>query len=389
MATGIQYPYAFDENDNLVNIRDVQREHKKEHSFHCPCCGNPMKPRIGEFNAPHFAHGENQSCNAESFIHIVAKRLLADRFNERSRPFNVKFWTRHICKSKEGCRYYDVNYCEDSLMDEFDLHKTYDKPAREEVRLTTVSDEVFQPDVILESSSEKHAPIFLEVYHKHKSNPKKLESGHHIIEIRVKDWSELVDLDTVEIKQSERIHFYNFKDRSVVPGEFKTRGELLAKEFGMSNPDPTLPGCFRSRKGQREYQDWWRVVLYPSGKTYYSGIYGNEINNHLPYVVADITFNRMRIPESFSLMGLLAKRIPKELRNCFMCSHCLENDMEVRWCELRKNGTTRKGTFDKTKGCKCPFFEWYRSAGEDSPIDLVEGVDYTVWINPNLQQEAR
>lgn len=147
-------------------------------------------------------------------------------------------------------------------MDEFDLHKIYDKPAREEVRLKTVSDEVFQPDVILESSSPKHAPIFLEVYHKHKSSPKKLESGQHIIEIRVKDWSEVIDLDNVEIKESERIKFHNFKDRYLPSKEFKEKGEQVAKEFGMKNPDKVLPGCFRSRRGQRGYQDLWRIVVY-------------------------------------------------------------------------------------------------------------------------------
>lgn len=388
MASRIQYPFAFDENDNLVHIDSVQREHRHERTYHCPGCGDRMIPRIGKSNAHHFAHAENNSCDVESAIHIFAKRILATRFNDRSRPFNVKFWTRHICRSKEGCRYYDQNYCEDYQMDEFELHKTYDKPAREEVRLKTVSDEVFQPDVILESSSPKHAPIFLEVYHKHKSSPKKLESGQHIIEIRVKDWSELIDLETIEIVQSERIRFYGFKDRFLLPERFKLRGEKIAKEFGMNDPDSFIPGCFRSREGQRGYQDWWRVVLFPSGKTYYSGIYEDEIQKHRPSAVADVTFNRKKVPESFSFMPLLVERIPRGLRNCFMCCHCSQNDSDVRWCELVKNGSTRKRTFDKDKGSKCSFFEWFRSPLEQPKVDLVENVDYTIWINPNLAESC-
>lgn len=384
MASRIQYPFAFDENDNLVYIDSVQREHRHEHTYHCPVCGDRMIPRIGKSNAHHFAHAENHNCDVESAIHIFAKRILAARFNDRSRAFNVKFWTRHICRSNEGCRYYDQNYCEDYQMDEFDLHRTYDRPAREEVRLKTASDEIFQPDVVLESSSPKHAPIFLEVYHKHKSSPKKLESGQHIIEIRVKDWSELIDLETVEIEQSERIKFHNFKDWLLPSKEFRKKGEQLAKEFGMKNPDKVLPGCFRSREGRRGYQDWWRIVLFPSGKTHSCGIYEDEIQKHRSSAIANITFNRKRVPESFSLIPLLVERIPKDHRNCFMCCHCLQNDFNVRWCELVKNGSTSKGTFDKDKGSKCSFFACFRTSQEQPKVDFVEKVDYTIWINPSV-----
>lgn len=383
MATHIQYPYAYDEENNLVHINSIEREHKNERTYHCPCCDHLMIPRIGEFNVPHFAHADNQKCGIESYIHIIAKRILVTRFNDRSRPFNVKFWTRHICKNKDSCKYYEQHYCEDSVMDEFDLHKSYDRPAREEIRMKNASDSVFQPDVILQSSSLKHNPIYLEVYHKHRISPKKRNSGQYIIEIRVKDWSELLDLDSVEIKQSDRIAFYNFKDRLLTPESFLERAEQLVKEYNFTNPDSVLPGCFRSREGQREFQDWWRIVLYPSGKTYFSGVYGEEMKKHRPSALADITYNRKRVPESFSLMWLLTERIPQERRNCFLCSHCVQNDMDVRWCELRKNGTTRKGTFKEDKGNWCSFFEWYRAGSKQPQHDLVEGVDYTIWVNPD------
>ena len=383
MPAQIQYPYALDENNNLVHIECIEREHKKEHTYRCPCCGKPMIPRIGESNAPHFAHADNQKCGIESYIHVVAKRILATRFNDRSRPFNVSFWTHQVCMNKESCKFFDDQYCEDTEMKGYDLHKTYDLPAREEIRLKYVSGDQFQPDVILQSSLIKHSPIYLEVYHKHRISPKKRESGQHIIEIRVRDWSELEDLDMLELKQSDRVAFFNFKDIKVRPEAFRKRAEEFAKGADLTNLDYALPVCLRSRKGQREFQDWWRIVLYPSGKTFSSGIYGEEMNRHRTSALADITYNRKRIPESFNLMRILAKRIPQERRNCFMCCHCAQNDMDVQWCELVKNGTTRKGTFKEEKGCKCSFFEWYRMDGEQPQHDLVEGVDYTIWVNPS------
>ena len=233
-----------------------------------------MAPLLGEHNAKHFYHSENQSCGVESYIHSVAKRILAERFNDRSRPFNITFWTQQVCKDKDNCKFFDSQYCEDTEMKEYDLHKTYDLPAREEIRLTYISGDQFQPDVFLTSSSIKHSPIYLEVYHKHKSSPKKLESGQHIIEIRVRDWSELEDLDTLELKQSDRVAFFNFKDIKVKPEAFRKRAEEFAKGADLTNLDYALPVCLRSREGQRELQDWWRIVLYPSGKIFYSGVYG-------------------------------------------------------------------------------------------------------------------
>lgn len=383
MATQIQYPYALDENNNIVHIKSIEREHKSDHTYHCPCCGKPMIPRIGESNAPHFAHADNQKCGVESYVHIIAKRVLVSRFNDRSRPFSITFWTHEVCKDKDTCKFFDSQYCEDTEMKDYDLHKTYDLPAREEIRLTYVSGDQFQPDVVLTSSSIRHSPIYLEVYHKHKSCSKKLESGQHIIEIRVRDWSELEDLDTLELKQSDRVAFFNFKDIKVKPEVFRKRAEEFAKGADLTNLDYALPVCLRSREGQRAFQDWWRIVLYPSGKLFYSGVYGEEIKRHRSSALADITYNKKRIPESFSMMWLLADKIPQEHRNCFMCCHCLQNDSDVRWCELLKNGSTKKGTFKESKGSWCSFFEWYRADSKQPQHDLVEGVDYTIWINPD------
>lgn len=386
MATQIQYPYALDENNNLVHIESIEREHKKEHTFRCPCCGRPMIPRIGESNAPHFAHADNLKCGIESYIHIVAKRILATRFNDRSRPFNVSFQIHQVCKEKETCKFFDFQYCEDTEMKGFDLHKTYDLLAREEIRLNNVSGDQFQPDVILQSSSIKHKPIFIEVYHKHRISPKKQESGQYIIEIRVKDWSELEDLDTLELKQSDRVAFFNFKDIKAKPEAFRKRAEEFAKGADLANLDYALPVCLRSREGQRNFQDLWRIVLYPSGKTFESGIYEDEANKHRANALADITYYKNRVPEPSRLMQILLARIPKERRNCFMCCHCLQNDSNVHWCELVKNGSTKKGTFDKNKGSKCSFFDWYRACAEKQESILVEGVDYTIWVNPTPPQ---
>ena len=62
----------------------------------------------------------------------------------------------------------------------------------------------------------------------------------------------------------------------------------------MKNPDKVLPGCFRSRRGRRGYQDLWRIVLLPSGNTHSSGIYEDEIEKHRSSALGDIRLDIAR-----------------------------------------------------------------------------------------------
>lgn len=382
----IQYPYALDENENLVYIQDVLKETRHEHQYHCPECGKTMLPRLGEHNAKHFYHSENQKCGVESYIHSVAKRILAARFNDRTRPFMVSFRVHSVCCKKESCAFYQKQFCEDDIMRSFDLHKEYDLPAREEVRLKYNSAIEFQPDVVLQSSSSKHQPFYLEVWYKHKSSPEKIQSNNLIIEIRVRDISDLKDLDTFEIKESERVFFYNFKEVKVNPEAYRKRAEEELR-MGLANIDYALPICLRSRDGQREIQNLQRIILYKSGKTFYQGIFEDERDKHRPSALADITYYRDRIEKPFLILKQVLERIPKSSRACLMCKHCASDiDETNRWCGLVKNGSIRKGTFKPEKASWCSFFEYWTSVYEQdsSQRDLVEGVDYTIWINPNL-----
>lgn len=379
----IRYPYALDENENLVYILDVQKETRHEHQYHCPECGKQMLPRLGEHNAKHFYHSENQKCGVESYIHSVAKRVLAARFNDRTRPFMVSFRVHSVCRRKDACVFYQQQYCEDDIMRDFDLHKEYDLPAREEVRLKYNSAIEFQPDVVLQSSSPNHQPIYLEVWYKHKCGPEKIQSNNHIIEIRVRDLSNLNDLDTFEIKESEQIFFYNFKALKVNPEAFRKRAEDEMR-MGLAKIDYALPVCLRSRDGQREFQNLQRIILYKSGKTFHQGIFEDEREKHRTSALADITYYRDRIEKPSFILKQVLERIPKSFWTCLMCRHCSSDiDETNRWCGLVKNGSIRKGTFKPEKASWCSSFE-SEFRQDSSQSALVEGVDYTIWTNPSL-----
>jgi len=72
-----------------------------------------------------------------------------------------------------------------------------------------------------------------------------------------------------------------------------------------------------------------------------------------------------------------------------MCWHCMSDfDGTNRWCEFVKNGSIRNGTFKPNKASYCSLFEcgYFPNHMEDEEFiltGLVEGDDFTIWVNPN------
>ena len=385
----VQYPCALDENNNLVFIDDVVRETRHEHTFRCPNCGHLMRPLQGGHNTWCFAHSENQKCGVESFIHSSAKLILARRFNERKVPFRVGFSSKQSCKLKETCTL--VNNCNIQIptkYEEYNLQDSYDLPAEIEVNMLEPDGEKrFRPDVLLRSSNPKRDCIYIEVYHKSKSKEAKYNSGHQIIEIRIKDMEDLKSLETIKcFKEGPDIHFYNFKDHLLSPDKILERILQCAKENDLHCSEKYYPFCKQSPDFRRRNYHIQRFILYKSGETFRSGIFQNELNSHHPSALMDITFDTDNIQDLDPGKILAHKDI--RARHCTFCDHCISNWEGTTWCNIVKNGTSRKGTFNKLKGTYCRDFKWRKNEPffmGDERIDPVEGADYTIWINPEIQ----
>lgn len=245
-AKTIQYPFAYDENNNLVSIKDVDREHRGEHSYRCPNCGEPMRPRQGEHNVWHFAH-DNHQCSQESYIHKTAKLLLAERFNSRSIPFCIAVSAESPCKQFSSCPKAEEYRCRMPLppkATEYNLLDYYDLPAETEVDITEPDGEThYRPDVLLKSSDQKRQPIFIEVWYKHKSEIDKIRSGHRIIEIRLRGMDDLEALkSTTCFREDNNIQYYNFV-RSVKPRDIVVATLNYAEECECPCSTNSLPPC--------------------------------------------------------------------------------------------------------------------------------------------------
>ena len=391
----VKYPYAIDENDRLVFINDVARETRSEHQFRCPHCGEKMTPRQGNHNEWHFAHGENHKCGVESYVHKMAKLIIANRFNCSSKPFCIRLKVEPICRKAETCQDYDESFCQipnHFEEREFDLKQYYTLPAQIECEIKD-HDKCFRPDVLLRSLDPKREDIYIEIFYRHKSSEQKVSSGYKILELRLWEMDDLKKLDErlVFSYNDHDVSFWGFNRIRFSPGHI---GDIIRKGLrdnylpDQDNfQDDFLPKCLWSAATRRREYHLRRFTLYKSGKSWIDGIYEHEMGNHHPSAILDITYDYDKLSAPLNLNVIAAKKY-RPYRTCHFCHHCKTwGDTGTTWCKIRKNGSTQKRTFDERKGVYCQYFEWYRSEvpfDEKPDNEPIEGIDYEVWVNPSL-----
>lgn len=248
----IQYPYAYSEDGQLISISSIDVTHRYDHKYSCPGCGQEMRPRIGEHNAPHFYHYAGHKCSVESYLHKTAKLILAERLNDREHPFLIVFRPHRPCINIETCEkaLWDCQVL--SKPQEYNLSAYYDLPAEIE-GITEDGDKMFRPDVLLRSSNPKRKDIFIEVFYKHKSTINKVKSGNRIIEIRIKELANLEALRTTDrLKEGEDIRFFNFS-QPATPEQIANYLIEYSRECGAELPPDGLPSCIRNIEGITKY----------------------------------------------------------------------------------------------------------------------------------------
>lgn len=286
----IRYHYALNESGREVDIADVTKEYRKEHSFRCPYCGGPMVARLGESNARHFAHGEGcPDCgNGESDLHKYAKKAMKSRF-ESAENFEVGIPQKVLCGAKE-CPFrsqdeYDGCFREETMF--YDLKKWGYDTCEEEKGVNT-----FVADLLLYSGTKPGLPpILIEIAVTHPCGEEKIRSGLRIIELPVKSEKDVAryagegifapPADEYGRKANSRApKFYNFaqeiysKDTlnlrqlmvaTVYPnGEVRTtmtEDGIECKNLGIARSAPDVFACaFDIPGGYIYYRDIWRFA---------------------------------------------------------------------------------------------------------------------------------
>lgn len=195
----------------LVSIDDVPNGN--ECGCQCPACGKDLCARNnGTKRIHHFAHQSGADCPGavESSIHLLAKKVLKERFDDKNKSFRIQFSKRLNCCEYKTCPYFDDDICKSELQSigPYDLKEYYDTCVVE------APDGDFRPDLLLTSSTKKdREPIYIEILYKHKCEESKVRSGKRIIEIKVESETDVLALGSMDIFKEDTECRFESKDR--------------------------------------------------------------------------------------------------------------------------------------------------------------------------------
>lgn len=174
----------------LIHISKVTQENRKAYTYECPSCHIRLRPRLGKKNRHCFYHDNGSRCAMDKYIHDTAERLLKEKF-DRDEPFEIEMSVTKQCKNFDDCKFAikeGLHACRTTELKKFNLKDHY------QVCYVEKQCGEFSPDLMLVDKTGNHASIFIEIWHKHKSDDIKLQSENRIIEIRLKEVDELQPL---------------------------------------------------------------------------------------------------------------------------------------------------------------------------------------------------
>ena len=206
----VQYPYADVGEPKLLHIGKVNQKNRRDYKYTCPYCQKDLRPFLskGKKNSKrsHFSHKNGERCDQDGYIHTTAKRLLKEKWDS-DEPFEITMSVKTVCKHVANCL-----FCKSTGYScSFGKTETYNLKEHYTQCLVEKKFGDFIPDLCLIDENDKHDPIFVEIWSKHKNSEKKANSNHMIIEIRLKTIPELEELPKHPITESETVSFSHFK----------------------------------------------------------------------------------------------------------------------------------------------------------------------------------
>ncbi|MBQ6199314.1 MAG: hypothetical protein IJK44_08790 [Bacteroidales bacterium] len=377
-----QYPYAFDEDNNLVPAGELVFGYQYTRGYRCPFCGQPMYPVEGYWC---FSHGSGQ-CDLNSYISSTAKAILSQRLFNRKAPFKVGILSRRYCKFDSECTN-DKRNCSNipKKYSEFNLWEYYDLLVEE---LNTAISVGFSPYFRLKSSNPQRKDIYILVSNKSMPiNPHSFE-GYQVIEFVVNEVKDLNFFDERNVfKQGPKIRFHNFKDLPMTPEMIVDELSQIKRQDASNAVERGLPSCINGDTVSKASKNCKRYVLYEGGKFKCFELKKGDPSGHDPSAIMDITYYTNYF-KGFDPGKILAQK-DRRARFCNYCEYCKTSARDTTWCDIRQNGWTKHGTFDKLKGTTCPKFMWRRSIAavdwDFGDIKPTAGKDYIIWKNPKLK----
>jgi len=191
----IKYQYAFigEDRDEIISIKDINNDNRRQYKFRCIGCGQELLPRAvdSKYKQPHFYHKEIVNCSGETYLHKLAKHVIKNKFDTEP-TFIVEYDVTEECNAVE-CKYRNY-FCKRVFVPyRIDLKKYYDT-CTEEAPVNG-----FVADLLLtDSKNPQREPVLIEVCVTHPCDEVKLNSGLRIIEIKIRDEKDISDLHNMK-----------------------------------------------------------------------------------------------------------------------------------------------------------------------------------------------
>lgn len=312
MSANEFYGFAKLENGDVINISELNTDNRRSFGvFKCIGCERELTPALGKVIAHHFKHKKdansslNTVCNYETYIHKLAKNVVADAFNNavrNNRPFNLVRRQDAVCTQNSHINGFDCK--RKAKLKTHDLTKWFEKAEVEK------GVDGFIADVLL---SGKRGEMLIEIKVTHPCSEEKINSGLRIVEIEVTDEKEVKELRKGIVSARANAKEYNLKKEATIS----------------VNKCPTR--CNRSHYALIAYKSGKHIAKkmsqYDINKRFHSDKFAKikvyEDNDDLPEIIWD-NANDIQTVTTRDRAGLVAFAefaLDFELKNCFNCKH--------------------------------------------------------------------
>lgn len=346
----VRYRTAFDENHNLININDVTKEERHQHTYRCITCGEILLPRLGTERARHFFHGKDTNCDGETYIHNLAKLKLKEKF-DKSEHFYVSYDVSYVCS--KDCRLRNI-WCVKSHEDfQIDLKEFYDTATIE------ASCNGFIADVLLTSSKDiNRKPILLEVCFTHPCEKIKIDSKLKIIEIHLKTESDVYSI---------------INSRTIEESRLIKKKDIIFYSFEREIPKELTSDVYRYIMSKDVPQGYIQKISCTEAdkKLRSSSILELNAVNKKNYFGFDLV----------CAFNWAYKN--KDFRRCFMCRNATQYENRLKCRLYRKCGTPTYPQAEEAEHCHSFRIMEYHFAGQDD--FYVEEVTKTINTKPEFK----
>lgn len=334
----VRYQFAYDSNNTIVDINDVSKDSKHNNKYTCISCGEEMIAKLGDIKKHHFAHKNDCTCNGETYLHKLAKRLIKEKF-DTSKEFKIEVFQQYKCCKHETCPSYDSKTCHSGTYKWYDLKKYYTK-CKEEV-IIKKDNTTIRADILL-TKDEKTPPLMIEICVTHECTEEKKKLGYRIIEIPIKTEK---DIQTIlnEAWSTKTLKFMNFNDHTIIEEPLQNK---KMNRFVLFQDDRFQLNDSDCSDEARMYSDSRLELIFfpkPSKRNYPS-------------------YNDSELFIKYGLSYAINKFVNFRKDNCIFCNH-----YRLRRCIISKESHTP------------PYPEWtiaeyckYYTFDEHKPMEILE-----------------